>query len=257
MTEKFFNFQKFLEETKSSLLKPADYFEAMPRYGGIVEPVIKSLIYAFVASLITFLWGVILPTASFGAMGGIIGGSVNIGGSILYIFYSLAGLFIGGAIVLVLSSICNGNTNYETNVRVTASLMVLSPIYALVGFLSWASLWLGSIAGLAVFLYGFWMLYHALVKALGAKEGPAKMLTVVLAVIPTLVILSTLICARIVLHKSHEPGINTPSSVEEDVMKVDTQDGSGRPDGEPVQMNGGADENYPDVNNAGDDTGNR
>ncbi|NLV67952.1 MAG: YIP1 family protein, partial [Spirochaetes bacterium] len=137
----------------------------------------------------------------------------------LYVVYSIIGLFIGGAIVLVLSAICGGNTNYEANLRVAASLMVLSPVYALVGLLSWIGLWIGGIAGLAIFIYGFWMMYQALVKALGGKEGTAKVLSIILAVIPTLVILSGLVCARAVYNKMGDPNLNIPSSIEEQIMK--------------------------------------
>lgn len=219
MAEIAFNFRIFMEETKNSLFKPADYFTSMPREGGIIEPVIKALIYAAAASVIIFLWGVILPSRSSGAFGGVLVGSIGITGVLLYIIYSMFGLFIGGAIVLVLSSICGGNSNYETNIRVTASLMVLSPVYALVGFLSWASQWLGGVAGLVVFLYGFWMLYNALVKGLGAKDGAAKILTIALAVIPTLVILSELICSKMVPDKSKDIRINTPPAFEEELLK--------------------------------------
>lgn len=219
MAEKVFDVQTFINESRDSLLKPAEYFTAMPKEGGLGEPIIKALIYAAVSAVITFILGVILPASAFGAMGAVAGGAIGFFGIILYVIYSIVGLFIGGAIVLVLSAICGGNTNYETNLRVAASLMVLAPIQALVGILSWVSLWLGGIAGLAVFLYGFWMLYQALIKSLGGKEGTAKILTIILAVIPTLVILSGLVCARVIYNKADELKLNTPSAIEEQIMK--------------------------------------
>jgi len=219
MAEKVFDFETFLNESKETLLKPAEYFAKMPKEGGLGEPIIKGLVYAVVSALITFILGVILPASAFGTMGGVVGGTISFFGIILYVVYSIIGLFIGGAIVLVLSAICGGNTNYETNLRVAASLMVLSPVYALVGLLSWISLWLGGIAGLAVFLYGFWMLYQALIKSLGGKEGTAKIITIILAVIPTLVILSGLVCDRVIVNKADELKLNTPSAIEEQIMK--------------------------------------
>lgn len=219
MAEKVFDFQTFLNESKDALLKPAEYFAVMPKEGGLGEPIVKALIYAAVSALISFLLGVILPASAFGAMGGVVGGAIGFFGIILYVIYAIIGLFIGGAIVLVLSAICGGNTNYETNLRVAASLMVLSPVYALVGLLSWVSLWIGGIVGLAIFLYGFWMLYQALIKALGGKEGTAKVLTIILAVIPTLVILSGLVCAKVIYNKADELKLNSPSAIEEQIMK--------------------------------------
>lgn len=219
MAEKAFDFQTFVNESRDALLKPAEYFTTMPKDGGLGEPVIKALIYAAVSAVITFILGIILPASAFGAMGGVVGGAIGVFGILLYVIYSIIGLFIGGAIVLVLSAICGGNTNFETNLRVAASLMVLAPIQALVGLLSWISLWLGGIAGLAVFIYGFWMLYQALVKALGGKEGAAKVLSIILAIIPTLVILSGLVCARVIYNKADELKLNTPSAIEEQIMK--------------------------------------
>ena len=93
----------------------------------------------------------------------------------------LIGLFIGGVILLIVSAICGGNTNFEANVRVTAALMVLSPISALLSFTSGINLWLGGLISLAVSLYGLYLLYHALVNALKGKEGTAKVITIVLA----------------------------------------------------------------------------
>ncbi|HPS58654.1 MAG TPA: Yip1 family protein [Spirochaetota bacterium] len=219
MAEKVFDFQTFVNESRDALLKPAAYFTTMPKEGGLGEPIIKALIYAAAFAVISFILGVILPISTFGAMGGVVGGSIGFFGIILYVIYAIICLFIGGAIVLVLSAICGGNTNYEANLRVAASLMVLLPVYALVGLLSWVSLWLGGIAGLAVFIYGFWMLYQALIKALGGKEGPAKVLTIILAVIPTLVILSGLVCAKVIYNKADELKLNTPSAIEEQIMK--------------------------------------
>jgi len=70
MAEQAFDFQKFIDDIKNSLLKPADYFSSMAKQGGLGEPIIKALIYAAVAALVTFILGVIIPSASYGAMGG-------------------------------------------------------------------------------------------------------------------------------------------------------------------------------------------
>ena len=206
MADKVFDFQVFLNESKETLLKPAEYFAKMPKEGGLVEPIIKGLIYAVVAALIGLIVTLITPAApSFGTMGA----GVSISGIMLNLVYSIIGLFIGGAILLVLSAICGGNTNYEANLRAVASLMVLSPVYALLGLFGCighagvtgvmiAGI-LVAIAGLAVIIYACYMMYHALVKALGGKEGRAKVICIILAVIPTLVIISGLVCAGAVM----------------------------------------------------------
>jgi hypothetical protein len=198
MADAGFDFKKFIEETRATLITPAEYFPIMAKTGGYAEPLIKALIYGTIAALINFLWITLSLTAVGGAFGGLLGGGVGIMGLVMSIIGSIVGLFIGGAIVLVLSAICGGSTDYEANVRATASLMALSPISALFGFLSGISLWLGGIVSIAISLYGLWLLYNALTKALGGKEGPAKIISAILAIIPVLMIISGLLCAKAV-----------------------------------------------------------
>ena len=79
--------------------------------------------------------------------------------------------------------ICSGDTNYETNVRVTASLMVLTPVNALLSFITGINLYLGIIISLLIGLYGIWLLYTALINSLSAKEKVAKIVCIVLAIL--------------------------------------------------------------------------
>ena len=206
MAAKVFDFQVFLNESKETLLKPAEYFAKMPKEGGLVEPIIKGLIYAVVFTLINFIFGVILLASASGTMGG----TIDFSGIILNLVYSIIGFFIGCTILLALSAICGGNTDYEANLRAVASLMLLLPVYAMLvglfGCIGHAGVTgvmiagiLVAIAGLAVVIYACYMMYHALVKALGGKEGRAKVICIILAVIPTLAILSGLVCARAVM----------------------------------------------------------
>ena len=196
MADAGFDFKKLIEETKATLITPADYFPVMAKTGGYAEPLIKALIYGTIAAAINLIWATLSLSAVGGAFGGLLGGGIGIMGLVMSIIGSIIGLFIGGAILLVLSAICGGSTDYEANVRATASLMALSPISALFGFLSAISLWLGGIVGIAVSLYGLWLMYNALTKGLGGKEGPAKIISIILAIIPVLMIVSTLLCAK-------------------------------------------------------------
>ncbi len=196
MAEGGFDFNKLIDETKATLLTPAEYFAVMPKEGGFGEPLVKAVIYSLIAGIFTFVWGALKLTAAAGAMGGLLGGGIGIMGLIWSIIGGIIGLFIGGAIVLVISAICGGNTNFEANVRVCASLMALSPVSAILGFLSGFSLWIGGLISLAIALYGLYLLYIAVTKALGGKEGTAKVISIVLAIIPVLMILSSLLCMK-------------------------------------------------------------
>jgi len=92
-------------------------------------------------------------------------------------------------ILLVISAICKGNTDFESNIRVTAACMVMMPISALFGFITGLSITLGSIVGLAVSLYGLYLLYHGLTQTLKADTGTSKIVILILA---ALVILFTI-----------------------------------------------------------------
>lgn len=220
MAEAAFDFKKFIDETKATLLTPADYFSVMAKTGGFAEPLIKAVIYGFVAALINLLWVTLSLGAVGGAFGGMLGGGVGVMGLVMSIIGSIIALFIGGAIVLVISAICGGSTEYEANVRVTASIMAISPISALFGFLSGFNLWLGGIASIAVSLYGLWLLYNAIVKALGGKEGPAKVIAIVLAVIPVLMIISGLLCMKAVSTIPDQMMKNIPTEDQEQMKKA-------------------------------------
>ena len=194
MAESGFNFQKFIDDSKATLINPKSYFASMAKEGGFGEPIIKALIYGLVAGIISFIWSLLHLTAGGGIFGAGTGGIMIIIGSLIAAFI---GLFIGGLIVLILSAICGGNTSFEANVRVCASLMVLSPVNALLSFFGGISLTLGAIISLLVSLYGLYLLYNALVSTLGGKEGVAKVVSIVLAIIPVIILISTLTCASV------------------------------------------------------------
>jgi hypothetical protein len=196
MAEAGFDFKKFIDDSKAVLLTPKEYFSSMPKEGGFVEPLIKAVIYGLVAGIITFIWSLLHLTAAAGAFGGIIGGGVGAMAIVGALIGAVIGLFIGGVIVLIISAICGGSTAFEACVRVTAALMVLSPINALLGFTGGISIYLGSIIGLAVSLYGLYLLYHAIVNALGGKEATAKILAIVLAAFPVIFMISALTCYK-------------------------------------------------------------
>ena len=162
-----FDFNLFLKESKETLLNPKSYFSTMKISGGMIEPLIKAVIYGAIAGVIYFLWG-ILGLGS--AVGGLFGGAVGIMLFIWAFIAAVIGMFIGGVVLLIISSICKGNTDFEANVRVTAALMVVVPISALFGFTMGINFSLGLIISLVIKLYGLWLLYHGLVEALKGKK---------------------------------------------------------------------------------------
>jgi hypothetical protein len=125
-----FDFNAFIKESKETLLNPKAYFSTMKTSGGMAEPVIKALIYGVLAGIIAFLWGII----GLGGRIGVFGAGIGVMVLVWVILGAIIGLFIGAVIVLIISSICKGNTDFEANLRVVASLMVIMPISALLGF---------------------------------------------------------------------------------------------------------------------------
>ena len=187
MSNETFDFNTFVKESKDVLTDPKTFFAGMKTSGGMSEPLIKAVIYGAVAGVFAFLWSILHVGA---VTGGMFGGAVGIMVFVWYIIAAIIGLFLGGVIILVLSSICKGNTDFEANVRVTAALMVVMPIKALLGFCAGLNIYLGVIVGLAVSLFSIWLLYHALVEALKAKPETTKTASYVLI---ALIVLFTLI----------------------------------------------------------------
>jgi hypothetical protein len=186
MSNSTFDFNAFIKESKDVLVTPKSYFSTMKTTGGMAEPLIKAVIYGAVAGLIAFLWSLLKLG---GVTGGMFGGAVGVMMFVWYIIGAIIGLFIGAVIVLVISAICKGSTDFEANVRVTAAIMVIMPISALLGFVSGLNLTAGALVGLAVNIFALYLLYHALVEALKAKPETTKIVMIVLAAILVLFLL--------------------------------------------------------------------
>jgi hypothetical protein len=181
-----FDFNQFVKESKDTLLNPKSYFSTMNLTGGITEPLIKAVIYGTVTGIIYLLWGFL----RIGAVGGgFVGGAVGIMAFVWAIFGAVIGLFIGAVVLLIISSICKGNTDFEANLRVVASVMVVMPISALLSFISGFSIYLGLVISLVVFLYSIWLLYHGLVEALKCKPETAKIVCYVMVALIVLFLL--------------------------------------------------------------------
>lgn len=189
MNDGTFDFNAFFKESKDILVNPKSYFSTMKTTGGITEPLIKAVVYGAVAGAIAFLWS-LLKIGS--VTGGMFGGAIGIMVFIWSIVGAIIGLFIGAVIILVISSICKGNTDFEANVRVTAAIMVVMPISAFLGFTGHINLYLGLITTLAINIFSLWLLYNALVETLKAKPETAKIVTYILIAIMVLFLLAGL-----------------------------------------------------------------
>jgi hypothetical protein len=192
MNDVTFDFNAFIKESKDVLLNPKSYFSTMKTSGGMTEPLIKAVIYGAVAGAFALIWSILHISAGAGMLGGAVGAMAFFG----YVFGAIIGLFLGAVILLVISSICKGSTDFEANLRVTAAVMVVMPISAFLGFTSHVNIYLGIIITLFVNIYALWLLYNGLVEALKSKPETTKIVGYVLAIIFVLMMVSGFVVAR-------------------------------------------------------------
>lgn len=181
MTNGNIDINKLVAESRETLLNPRNYFPSMSLAGGFAEPVIKAAVYGTVAGIFALIWSI----AGLSVVGGgvLAGSAVGIMALIWSIIGAIVGVFIGGALMLLVSLICGGNQDYEANVRATASLMVLYPVNAFLSFLYGVNLTLGGLVGLLVSLYSIYLLYLAVTLALKGSESSARIVAIVLVII--------------------------------------------------------------------------
>lgn len=176
MSNGTFDFNVFIKESKDVLVNPKSYFSTLQTSGGMGEPLIKAVIYGAIAGILRLIWGFL----HIGGMGGIFGGTIGVMAFIWSVIAAVIGLFVGAVILLVISSICKGSTDFEANTRVVAATMVIMPISALLGFTDGINLYLGGIIGLAVNVLAIWLLYHGLVEALKSTPSTTRIVMYVL-----------------------------------------------------------------------------
>jgi hypothetical protein len=181
-----FDLNAFIKESKDLLINPKLYFATMRTSGGMVDPLIKAVIYGVIAGAFSFLWSIL----KIGATGSVVfGGAYGIMIFVGSIITAIIGLFIGAVILLVISSICKGSTDFEANVRVVAATMVLMPLSAFFGFAAGINLYLGLIIGLAINIYALWLLYNGLVEALKTSVETTKIVMYVLIALLVVIML--------------------------------------------------------------------
>jgi hypothetical protein len=183
MSTESFNFNKLIKDSIDTIIRPKEYFGALKLEGGLGEPVIKVVIYGVVAGIFTLLWSLLKIGA---VAGGMFGGAIGIMAFIWAIIGAIIGLFIGAVIMLIISAICGGSTDFEANLRVTASMMVLMPVSAFFGFFSGLNFWLGFLITMVIYLFGLYLIYFALTGSLKAKSGTSRIVTLVLAALVVL-----------------------------------------------------------------------
>lgn len=189
MSNGTFDFNEFIKESKDTLVNPKSYFSTMKISGGMSEPLIKAVIYGAIAGLFAFLWSILRLGA---VSGGLFGGALGVMAFVWMIIGAIIGLFIGAVILLVISAICKGNTDFEANVRVAAAALVVMPINAFLSFLSGFNVYLGAIISLAMGMLSIWIIYNGLMEALKSNKETTRIVMYVLVGIIVLFMLAGL-----------------------------------------------------------------
>jgi hypothetical protein len=126
------------------------------------------------------LWSILDMSPAIGSLGG---GSFGVMAFVWSVIAAVLILFIGTVIILIISSVCEGNTDFEACLRISAALMVLWPINAMFGFVLGLNLTIGMIVSLLISLFGLWLLYNSLIKALRVKHETVKFVFYILIVL--------------------------------------------------------------------------
>ncbi|MFW5944454.1 MAG: YIP1 family protein [Bacteroidota bacterium] len=166
------------EESKKALFSPREYFAEMETAAGWGEPIYKGFIYGVAAGLFILLWSFL---DIIGITEGVLTGDVGVIGFFSTLAGAVAGVFIGGVIIIIVSSVCNGRTEFESGLRIASVLMVFLPLNAFLGFLDGISYVMGAVISLGANLYGVYMLYTALTIILKAREKPARTFSYILS----------------------------------------------------------------------------
>ena len=170
----------FLKESKNTLLNPKSYFSKMKVSGGMTEPLVKAAAYGTITGLI-YLLCYLFKIRVLGV--GYVGEAVGFLAFIKIIFGAVIGLFLGAVLVLIISSICKGITDFEANLRVSSSVLAVMPIYAILSISQAINLYFGTVISLIVFVYFLWLFYYGLAEALKCKKENVRIVCYVLTVL--------------------------------------------------------------------------
>jgi len=186
--------KQIIEESKQVIVNPKGFFSLPGGEKDYSMPIAKALVYGLVTALFYIIWS----RMHISGMGIIMGGMLGKGwfGVIwISLLRAIIGLFAGAVIMLIISAICKGSTDYYENVDVTASIMVMWPVQAAFAFIYGISAFLGSLVQIVISVYVFYIIYHALVLRLKAKEDISKSIMYLLAGLLILVMFISSIAA--------------------------------------------------------------
>ena len=144
MEPKDINFAAMPQTAINVVMKPAEFFQTMPKTGGYLEPLVFAVVMGLIAGIIQAIISFIGlgPAGKFGSAAGLS----------MIIFMPIAaaiGSFIGGAILFVIWKLMGSPEEYETAYRCGAYLMALAPIMAIIRIIPYA----GGVISMALYVF--------------------------------------------------------------------------------------------------------
>ncbi|MFC1501107.1 YIP1 family protein [Elusimicrobiota bacterium] len=180
--------KKIYNDTLNMVVSPRAYFSSMVLEGGMTYPLVKVVLYALFGSLFA-----ILPKFFY------TGSTLPFFGLIIAPIVGIIGLFIGTCVAIIISSLAKGNSEFEPNLRVVASLFFISAIGSILSaifmFVWMIPLVFDLIIEIAFLIYGIYLTYTAFTHALSANKNTIK---VILGILGSVVILVAIISITVV-----------------------------------------------------------
>lgn len=187
-----FDINKVIADAKSVITNPAGYFQAMPKSGGLVEPLIFIVVMAVAMGLIS----AVLSLFSSGTGGLLAWGFAAI---IALPIGAVIGAFIGAAILFVIWKLMGSTESYETAFRCLAAGTAIYPVMAVLSIVPY----IGTIVGIA---WISWLMIEASVGVHGRERRTATLVFGILGVLLVISNVSSEYAARNLASKAEEMG---------------------------------------------------
>jgi hypothetical protein len=149
------------------VLRPTQFFRAMPRSGGYQEPALFMISMVFIALGFRIAIGLLLGSSSIQDPSGIV--AFSIGGFIAALIGTPIAFALGTIISYAIWAILGSKQPLEVSGRCIAYMFGLLPLRAIVQSLPYIGIWLA----IPVSLYGIYLFVPASTEAHGVKQNKA------------------------------------------------------------------------------------
>jgi len=167
-----FDISKVIEDARSIIINPVDFYQKMSKTGGFIEPLIYVVVMAAIAAGIMFILS-------------LIGGKpVGIGILVILPIMMAVASFISAGIIYLIWKIMGSGNDYEAAYRCVAYSMAILPVSALLSIVPFIGL-------IVPALWGAYLMITASTEVHGLDKQKASMVFGALALLSIFVNMST------------------------------------------------------------------